>query len=293
MFERLLPKAVPSIRSFPSSITDEHGDHAVLSHLRELIFKSAGGEVKLTTALPSILQDAIDFVIDPVRTARNLISELDNVEKTFVGLKVEHFLRDFLNVPKGLRDMCIDGIDVDIKNTVGGTWMIPQETYRSEEPCLLIVIADGEKRFWLGLVFARNSYLGAMNQDKKRSFTKKGMQNILWLVEGKNLPPSRWKEIDMERFRELRRIKGGKNRAVKFFMENLGKKIHRTIIQSLLHPQLDYMKRVRGNGGARDPLKSEGIAVLSGKYDKSLLKSLGFASVSNDEFVAVKQPSDR
>jgi Restriction endonuclease NaeI len=287
-----LAKGDPVLRSFPTSITDQHGDYPTLSHLRDLIFKSAGGQDKLIIALPHILQDAIDFVIDPVRTARNRISELDNVEKTFVGLKVEHFLRDFLNVPKGLRDLCIDGFDVDIKNTVGRTWMIPPETYRSEEPCLLMAIADGEKRFWLGLVFARGAYLGAKNRDGKRSFNSKGMHNILWLVEGKNLPPSRWREIDMERFRELRRIEGGNNRVVKFFRENLDKRIHRTIVQTLLHDQQDYMKRLRGNGGARDPLKREGIALLSGKYDRVHLRNLGFPSVSYDEFIAIKYSRD-
>jgi Restriction endonuclease NaeI len=166
--------------------------------------------------------------------------------------------------------------------------MIPPETYRMEEPCLLMAIADGEKRFWLGLVLARDAYLGAKNRDGKRSISGKGMQNILWLIEGKSLPPSRWKNVDIERFRELRRIKGGNNRVVLFFRENIGKRTHRTIIQTLLYDQRDYMKRVRGNGGARDILKREGIALLSGKYDKARLKSLGFEAASPDEFVAVK-----
>jgi hypothetical protein len=276
------------VRSFPGSIDAAHQDYELLSKLRTSIFKYAGGQERLTGALPNILQDAIDFVIDPVRTARNAISELDNVEKTFIGLKVEHFLRDFLNVPKEIRDLHLDGVDVDIKNTVGATWMIPPETYKFEEPCLLITIADNEKRFWLGLIVARSAYLNAKNRDGKRSISKRGMESILWLVEGKSLPPSRWTHIDMERFRELRRLKGGNKRVSTFFRENLGKLIHRTIIQTLLYDQRDYMKRVRGNGGARDILKRERIRLLSGAYDMSALKKLGFETVSREEFVAVK-----
>ena len=258
---------------YPKSIPDSHADYALLSSIKDSIAKSAGGEAQLANALPDLLQDAIDFVLDPVRTARNKVSELDNVEKTFIGLKVEHFLRDFLNVPKGVRDLFINGHDVDVKNTVGRTWMIPPETYRNEEPCLLIAIADSEKKFWLGLIAARDKYLGAKqgNRDAKRSVTAAGMQNILWLVEGKRLPASRWKDINIERFRELRRVRGGSNRAAQFFRENLNKPVHRLIIQSLLHDQLDYMKRIRGNGGARDILKLEGISLLSGLYDKQRL----------------------
>ena len=280
----------PSLRSFPASISDGHQDYDVLNGLRSAILDSAGGEQNLTNALPNLLQGAIDFVLDPVRTARNAISELDNVEKTFIGLKVEHFLRDFLNVPKGIRDLVINGTDVDVKNTVGRTWTIPPETYRVEEPCLLIAIADSEKRFWLGLIIARDAYLGAKegNRDGKRAITTKGMQNILWLVSGKSLPPSRWEHVDLDRFRKLRNLKGGTARAVQFFSENLGIPIHREIIQTLLYDQLDYMKRIRANGGARTLLRNQGVALLSSKYDRAELISLGLDIQSPDYFIALR-----
>lgn len=277
-------------RTFPKSISVTHPDFPLLSSIRHAIFESAGGESQLAKALPDLLQDAIDFVIDPVRTARNRISELDNVEKTFVGLKVEHFLRDFLNVPKGIRDLLINGHDVDVKNTVGRTWMIPPETYRGEDPCLLIAIADTEKRFWLGLIAARDKYLGKGNRDEKRSVSMEGMRNILWIVEGKKLPLSRWQDIDIARFREVRRIKGGSKRAAQFFRENLNRPVHRLIIQSLLFDQLDYMKRIRGNGGARDILRPEGISLLSGMYDRAKLETSGFGNIGTQSFIALKLP---
>ena len=109
----------------------------------------------------------------------------------------------------------------------------------------------------------------------------------MWLVDGALLPPGHWKAIDMARFRELRKIKGGKKRAAQFFRENLGKKIHRTVVESLLHDQRDFMKRVRGNGGARDDLVKEGIIVLSGIYDFKQAKRLRII-LARDEFVAVR-----
>lgn len=112
---------------FPPSILDQkHQDYPELAKIRDGIFSRIGGPEKLTKHLPSLIKDAVDFVLDPVRTARTEVAELDRVEKTFIGLKIEHYLRDWLDVPKGIRrDICVDGVDVDIKNTVGSTWMIP------------------------------------------------------------------------------------------------------------------------------------------------------------------------
>lgn len=218
------------------------------------------------------------------------MEELDKVEKTFIGLKVEHFLRDWLDVPKGLsRDLRIDGLEVDIKNTIGSTWMIPVETYWDEEPCLLIATAKFDGRCWLGLVVAREAYLGGENRDRKRSITEAGRRNILWLVEDVPYLPSRWVELDMKRFRELRSVDGGTKRAAMFFRENVGKVIHRSVIEALLHDQYDYMKRVRGSGGARDVLEPEGILVLNGtkKKDRAIALANGVKLLS-DESIALR-----
>lgn len=235
-----------------------------------------------------ILKEAAEFVIDPVRTARTAIQDLDNVEKTFIGLKVEHFFRDFVDLPKGARDLSLDGVDIDIKNTVTSTWMIPPETYRQQEPCLLIATERTGASCSLGLMVAREAYLTAPNRDQKRGVSAAGKQQIVWLVKDEPMPPSRWEDIDILRFRELRKIRPGRERAAQFFRENLSKVIHRTILVALLFDQKDPIKRTRGNGGARDLLRPEGIEILSGVYDKRRLKELGMSSIEKDEFIAVR-----
>lgn len=265
-----------------------HPDSEILFKIRDAILLRSGGIEALTSTLPDLIGNATEFVIDPVRTARTTISELDNVEKTFIGLKVEHFFRDYIDLPKGLRDLRLDNIDLDIKNTVGVTWMIPPETYRQEEACLLIASAAIAQTCSLGILVARDTYLTKPNRDKKRGVSKEGRANILWLVREAPLPPSRWTGIDMLRFRELRRVKGGSRRASIFFRENLRKRIHRSVIQALLFDQLDFMKRIRGNGGARDHLAQEGIAVLSGAFDSGKAFALGLGELKPDEFVAIE-----
>jgi hypothetical protein len=269
-----------------------HPDHAALKKIRDAILMRTKGLEGLRQRFPTLIADAIDFVIDPVRTARTKVAELDNVEKTFVGLKIEHFFRDFLDLPKGIRDLRIEGYDLDIKNTVGVTWMIPPETYRQEEPCLLIASASKDNSCSLGLMMARDSYLTKPNRDKKRGVGKRGRDNILWIVERQPLPKSRWDGIDMARFRELRKIKGGAVRAAQFFRENIGLPVHRSVLHALLFDQKDYMKRIRGNGGARDLLKADGIAALSGTFDSARMIAQGFSQLGADYWVAVKYNFD-
>jgi len=266
-----------------------HPDYPVLSSIRDEVAKRAGGLPALTSRFPGIVRDAVDFVLDPVRTARTRVIELDNVEKTFIGLKLEHFVRDMLDVPKGLRDLVISGLDVDIKNTVGANWSIPIETYRNSEPCLLMAVDDAKYQCWLGIILAKLEYLhgGAGNRDTKRGVSATGFQNIMWLVNGASFAKSRFDGLDMAKFRALRKMKGGNKRVVEFFTENQRKPIHRSVIQALLWDQDDYMKRLRSNGGARDALKQSGVFILSGFYDYSLINKLGLPITSGDEMISV------
>lgn len=245
-------------------------------------------------ALAELVLDAIEFVLDPVRTGRTRLAQLDNVEKTFIGLKVEHFVRDVLDAPKGVRDLVLAGRDVDVKNTVGASWcwMIPPETYRNAEPCLLIAANEERRLCWMGLIVTNDQYLGAKNRDGKRAVLSRAYRHINWLVEAHPLPRDRWAGLDMGRFRELRSVKGGSRRAAQFFCENLRRPIHRSVAQALLHDQHDYMKRLRGNGGARDILRTSGVALLSGAYFNPLLEQLGLPRIGNDEHIAVDARSE-
>jgi hypothetical protein len=272
----------------PSLLTPAHPDFAILDPIRQEIAARAGGLDRLKEMYPGLVRDAIDFLLDPVRTARREVSELDNVEKTFIGLKLEHVVRDLLDVPKGVRDLVINGMDVDIKNTIANTWTIPPETYENSEPCLLMAADDVRCLCWLGLIVARPEYLGSDNRDRKRSVVDAGFQHILWIVVDHSFPPSRFAALDMTRFRELRKVKGGSTRTEMFFEENLRKPIHRTVVFALLHDQDDPMKRVRGNSGARDKLRPKRIALLSGRGDAALIQALKLPATSPSEFIAIK-----
>lgn len=269
-------------------MTPDHPDFPIVDRIGREIERLAGGRERFAERFPLLVQDAVDFVVDPIRTARTRISDLDNVEKTFIGLKIEHCLRDFLGVPKGIRDLQIDGLDVDVKNTVSKSWMVPPETFRNAEPCVLVMVATASHRCSLGVFVAREAYLNAGNRDGKRSISASAFEHISWLLKDERLPESRFLGIDMNRFRDLRLMRGGTKRAAQFFRENLRRVVNRTVLQGLLHDQDDYMKRLRGNGGARDVLHTEGIALLSGAYHSAASSHFGIAHLDRDSFCAVE-----
>lgn len=280
------------MRAHLSKVDSLHPDFSVLEILASAIAGRAGGLPALQQRFPQLVRDAIDFVLDSVRTARTRVSDLDNVEKTFIGLKLEHFVRDLLDAPKGVRDLIIAGMDVDIKNTVRKNWSIPQETYRSSEPCLLMAIDDKRFTCSLGLILAKLEYLhgGRGNRDTKRGVSTAGFANILWLVADEPFPPSRFSGLDMERFRDLRKtIKIGNDRAAQFWRENLRRVVHRDVMEALLFDQADFMKRLRAGGGAPDKLKREGIAILIGTFlaDRSLAAALGIPNLQRDGVVGI------
>lgn len=97
------------MKMLPSLVQPGHPDFDRLDVIRRGLEQIAGGDKVIQAAFPQAIRDAIDFVLDPIRTGRTEIRELDNVEKTFVGLKIEHYVRDFLGAPKGLRDLVIGG----------------------------------------------------------------------------------------------------------------------------------------------------------------------------------------
>ena len=273
----------------PSIVSSGHPDFEILNPIRTELLTFVGENERFGEMFAELVADAIEFVLDPVRTGRTEVHELDNVEKTFVGLKIEHFIRDLLDAPKGIRDLELNGHDVDVKNTLDNSWMIPPETYRNEEVCLVINSKAEERLCWLGLLLARDAYLNAPNRDGKRGVKSKAVENVLWLVEAEPYPRSRWAAFDMAEFRELRRdVRGGTKRIAEFFRRNLEVPVHRKVIQSLLFPAHDYMKRARGNGGARDVLRVEGIAVLSGSYHNQILVQVGRSEIDSEELIAVK-----
>lgn len=272
-------------------LPETHIDHGELADLEMELMRAVGGVARFEEKLRSFFRSAIDEVIDTARTGRYFFRDLEKTEKTYLGTKFEILLRDWLQVPRGVRlDLKIGDREVDVKSTTGGGsgWMIPPEAI--DQFCILLRVNETSAKCAFGLVRARADYLrGSLNRDAKTSFSALGTANIWWLVSEFDYTPNFWSLVDEPlRLRIMASGKGTKRLATLF--ENcIGMPVSRVQV-SAIAAQDDFMKRIRRNGGARDLLAPKGIAILYSETDRDLMLRLGL-TVGYREFVSFRSSS--
>ena len=276
----------------PLRLAQSHGDFEILSRIEKAIYKAAGGEKKFTTEIPRLLRQGIDEVIDSARSKRFTLEELEKTEKTYLGTKIEILLRNFLNLDKGrLLDLLIDGIEVDIKNTVRSAWTIPNEAL--SHPCILISTNEDKAHCSFGLIVIRPEVLNlGRNRDQKTTIKASELSNVHWLLRNEPYPPNFWLRLRPETRQAIVTPRGGTSRVAMLFRLYQGRPISRSLIEALAQ-QKDPMKRIRKNGGARDRLLQEGIVILSGKSQRSLISEYGLPFCKPDEFISCLDPGRR
>lgn len=276
----------PSEESEAFDFPVEHRDHALMRFLHDAILRHADGYESFRRQVPRLLRQAIDEVIDTARSRRYTISELEKTEKTYIGTKIEIFLRNYLGVDRGqVLDLLIDGVEVDVKNTIKFAWTIPNEALG--HPCILISANETTSLCSFGIIVIREEILNAgRNRDQKTTITKAGLSNAHWLLKDTPYPENFWQHLDTGDRRMITAPRGGTERVAMLFRLYQGRPVHRGLIEALAQ-QKDYMKRLRKNGGARDVLGREGIAVLSGKKHMELIRALCLPACGRDEFISI------
>jgi hypothetical protein len=78
---------------------------------------------------------------------------------------------------------------------------------------------------------------------------------------------------------------GASEKLADYFEQNQEVPVSRNLVRQMAG-QLDYMKRLRRNGGARDILDQKRIALLWGGGDQYLIAQLGLGVVSASEFIS-------
>jgi hypothetical protein len=272
---------------FPLRLAESHCDYQLLKRLEDAIYKSAGGQARFEEDIPLILRQAIDEVIDTSRSKRFTLTELEKTEKTYLGTKIEILLRNALGLERGKNlDLLIDGIEVDVKNTVRSAWTIPNEALG--HPCILISSNEAKSTCSFGLIVIRASVLNlGRNRDQKTTIKSSELTNVHWLLKDASYPPNFWLGLPPEVRRAIVTPRGGTDRVAMLFRLCQRQPISRKLVVALAQ-QDDPMKRLRKNGGARDQLEREGVVVLSGKTQRKKIESLGLPFCRPDEFISVK-----
>jgi hypothetical protein len=272
-------------KTIPASIFAQgHPDYTVIAKLEAEILFYSNGQKSLDEFFPAMMRDEIDKLIDTPNTDRRAYADLEKVEKTYIGTRVEIRLRKFWGFPKGRLDLQIGHTDVDIKHTMESGWMIPAEAVGA--PCVLTAADETTSLCYMGLIVAKPEYLTmSANRDQKVQIATPAWKNIRWLVFEYPYPKNFWQTLPLATVGAIFEGKSGQDRVVRLFREVQDKPISRKVVIDVAQ-QLDPIKRIRKNGGARDALLRERIVLLSGNRDKALILALGLPLCARGEFIA-------
>jgi len=242
------------------------------------------------TRTAQVLRDTFDQLYDGQRTGRYRWDQLYKTEKTHCGTLVEINLHREFGFGDGTKmDYTIAGIEVDCKYSQElHAWMIPPEA--QNHVCLVLTAEDSSEPKWsMGLVRVKPEYLhSGANRDAKSKLNEAGRDAIVWLFRDADLPPNVLLQLDRVSVDNILKQKSGQKKVNDLFRLALKMRVGRAAIATA-GQQLDPMKRIRGNGGARSALLSDGIIILGQYQDHcDMAKSLGVPIPAKGESVAVK-----
>jgi hypothetical protein len=243
-----------------------------------------------------VLRDTLDQLYDGQRTGRWKYDQLNKTEKTYMGTLVEINLHRQFGFDDGdATDYRIAGIEVDCKYSMAyGGWELPPEAI--DHVCLLITASDEASSWSAGLIRVREEYLrDRRNRDSKRQLSAAARSRIrpLWPRHG-HLAENIFLHMDprdRERIFSAKARRGTQHGQAK--TNELFRTVQRRIIRraevATVAQQDDFMKRARGNGGARTALQAEGILVLGHQDNDPLVAAaLGLPVPRKGEFVSAR-----
>ena len=165
--------------------------------------------------------------------------------------------------------------------------MIPPE---ADGKLMLLVQASDEDGTWsAGLLRAAEANLRpAGNRDGKRALSERGRAAVCWLHARAPLQENVLIRLPGRDVAAIFAAGSGQQRVNELFRRAQRMRVSRTVVATVAM-QDDYMKRVRGGGGARDQLRAEGI-VIFGDYagDQVLAAALGLPRPGPGEFVSAR-----
>ncbi len=267
-----------------------HEDYLLLEPIVRTLLDQAGGFEAFARDIPLLIRKAIDEVIDTPRTNRFVLSETEKTEKTYLGTKIEILIRAHLKLSKGRNlDLSVRGAEVDIKNTMGGNWAIPLEAVG--HPCILIKENEKTALCSVGVIVANDLYLNpGSNRDHKRTISAVGLINVWWILRDHPYPQNVWEVMPFSTREAIMRARSGTQRLAALFKTVQERPVSRRTVEDVAQ-QKDAMKRVRRNGGARDVLAPQGIAILWSGSDRALIERLKLPIVGPQDFISFK-PTD-
>jgi hypothetical protein len=141
----------------------------------------------------------------------------------------------------------------------------------------------------MGLVRATAENLNTGgNRDAKATLNDAGRKATVWLFKNAALPPNVLLQIDRKIVDRIMAHGSGQARINDLFRSAPCKIVGRAAVATVAK-EVDYMKRVRANGGARSALQPEGFLVLGQfKSHVAIAHALGIPVPGNGDTVSVR-----
>ena len=238
--------------------------------------------------IAAALRRTFDQLYDGGRTGRYKWSQLYKTEKTHFGTLIEINLQREFDFEDGNKlDYRIAGHEVDAKYSQKmWAWMLPPEAVG--ELCLVLSASDEQSRFSMGVFRAAPDLLNlGNNRDAKKTLSIAGRESVIWLHRDHPMQPNVLLQLPEEDVTSIFAPQTGQRRVNELFRRATRRLVSRAAVETVAQ-QLDPMKRVRANGGARQILAPEGIAILGGDYiwQREAADALGLPVPSDGEFVS-------
>lgn len=245
-----------------------------------------------------VLRDTFDQLYDGQHSGRWNFAQLFKTEKTHMGTLVEINLQRRFKFESGLvTDYRIAGAQVDCKYSMReGGWTLPPEVVG--HIALVVTADDATSRWMAGLIRVDESLMNpGRNRDAKGVLSLVGRLRIRWLwPEHVGLAPNLFLGLGDEMRDRIFSAGSGQAKVNELFRSVQGRIIRRAELATVAQ-QDDFMKRARGNGGARTHLQPSGILVLGHQENDPLVaRDLGLPVPKKGEFVSARvvpcEPTD-
>jgi hypothetical protein len=281
---------VHTVKTAASTIASSGGAHAAPDSELDAVAEELLDLDPSGTRTGRAIRRSFDMLLDGQHTGRFRWEQLSKTEKTHCGTLVEiNLQREFAFADGTAMDFAIRGIDVDCKYSQDlHDWMIPREAVG--HLCLGLWASDHKGIWSAGLFRAAGDILRSPkgNQDKKRQLSAAGRSSIRWLHWQKPLPGNVLLGLAEADIAAIFAPRAGAKRIDELFRRAIGLRVSRNVIATVAM-QEDYMKRVRGNGGARSSLRPDGIVIFGQfKAHGAIAAALGLPVPSKGEHLSAR-----
>lgn len=238
-----------------------------------------------------LLRDTLDQVYDGVHTGRYRWDQLRGAERLHFGPILAINLQRTFNLDDSVdADFKIAGVDVGVVfDPLVHEWTVPARLLG--KPCVGVTADDAQAR-WAACVFRAD--LTTLEEHSQGAWrpTPGLFRSADWLWDEGPLPPNVLALLPDDEVELILDAGGrggsGQARVDELFRQVRERRIGRAVVATVAR-QVDYMRRVRRNGGARTNLRPEGIVIL-GQYEshQRLARQLGLPVPEDGEFVSTR-----